>query len=504
MWGMEAGNWSTGVAADSPYMALFNASRHALKAVHPSLVVGGPATACLSQPCGGGGQSGGLADFLRGLDAWGIDADFISTHSYPTDACNTAPDARTRLDCFTDGIVAARQAVPRHPFLITEFNCGWKNGDIHDGESKAYAASFLFRTVGALLLHDVAALSWWTFSSLFEEPGLPTHEFGPFGANAAMQTVHGVPLPVYRGFQLLADAGDVVLPVTTAAAAAAPGGGGGGGGGGGSSGAPFDVPFDQSGPLTAVATLNSSARTLHVFLSNFAPDDGRGADPPGGGGSSGGGGGGGSDGTCFKMKPNPCTEQSCFLAHTDFPGGDLLPEAQKFTTPNASACCAACLAFLPDQFCQAWSWRGAGTKDPRRCYLKGSARGKAARRDDMTAGYPTGVAPPSGDRPYYETSRVVSLTLVRPEVAAAGGRGAGAAGMALVRTINSTCANPKAVWAGVMDSVTWPSAAQLATLRAASQLCEQRVALQWSAAGTATIEVALEAYAAVAVTVPLV
>ena len=76
--------------------------------------------------------------------------------------------------------------------------------------------------------------------------------------------------------------------------------------------------------------------------------------------------------------------------------------------------------------------------------------------------------------------------------------------MALVRTINSTCANPKAVWAGVMDSVTWPSAAQLATLRAASQLCEQRVALQWSAAGTATIEVALEAYAAVAVTVPLV
>ena len=41
------------------------------------------------------------------------------------------------------------------------------------------------------------ALSWWTFSSIFEEGGPPTNEFGPFGANSALQTVHGVPLPVY-------------------------------------------------------------------------------------------------------------------------------------------------------------------------------------------------------------------------------------------------------------------------------------------------------------------
>ena len=44
----------------------------------------------------------------------------------------------------------------------------------------------------------VGALSWWTFSSIFEEGALPSNEFGPFGANAAMQTVHGVPLPVLR------------------------------------------------------------------------------------------------------------------------------------------------------------------------------------------------------------------------------------------------------------------------------------------------------------------
>ncbi len=66
----------------------------------------------------------------------------------------------------------------------------------------------MLRTVNQLRLHNVSALSWWTFSSIFEEGNLPTNEFGPFGANSALQTVHGVPLPIYRGFQLLADAGD--------------------------------------------------------------------------------------------------------------------------------------------------------------------------------------------------------------------------------------------------------------------------------------------------------
>ena len=56
------------------------------------------------------------------MDAWGIGSgppDFVSTHSYPTDACNSRPDARSRLDCFTDGIVAARKEALGHTFLMT-------------------------------------------------------------------------------------------------------------------------------------------------------------------------------------------------------------------------------------------------------------------------------------------------------------------------------------------------------------------------------------------------
>eukprot|EP00937_MAST-01D_sp_MAST-1D-sp2_P005685 g5685.t1 len=486
MWGIEAGDMgASGQAANSPYMALYNASYFALKAVSRRLRVGGPATAELQE----------IRGFVQGLRAWGIGADFVSTHSYPTDACNARPDARTRLDCFADGITAARRQAPNHTFLMTEFNCGWKNNAIHDGESRAYAASFLFRTVNALAGSDVAALSWWSFSSLFEEPGLPTDEFGPFGANSALQTVHGVPLPIYRGFEMLARAGDTRLPVYGNARANQ--------GWSRSRGPSPSHAFNQSGPLTVLATLNTSARALSVFLSNFAPDDGKGPDP----GAAPPVGRGAGAGTCFSMKPNPCTERDCYLKDTDFPGGDLLPEASKFRTDNASACCAACHAYKPDKFCQAWSWKSNSSSDPRRCYLKSaSAVVKKKHSAGMTAGYPTGIAPPSGDRPYYDSGRDVELTLATRR-GHAGGVAPGARTAALLRVINSTCANPKRLWADSMGSVTWPSDVQLATLRTASQPCEERVALVWRDAGSgtlhATLNVSLEAYAAVTILVSL-
>ena len=110
---------------DSPYMALYNASHHAIKAVSPRLSVGGPATMELLD----------VDTFIQSAKSWGVPVDgpdFVSTHSYPTDACNAKPDARTQLDCFTDGIIAARQQAAGYTFLLTEFNCGWKNTAIHD------------------------------------------------------------------------------------------------------------------------------------------------------------------------------------------------------------------------------------------------------------------------------------------------------------------------------------------------------------------------------------
>ena len=285
--------------------------------------------------------------------------------SDPSDSCDKNVSAHGWLDCFADAIIAARESVAGHRFLITEFNCGWKGTpadgwSVGGGESTEYAAAFLFRAVNALRAHDISALSWWTFSTIFEEKHeVPTvgtdlgHEFGPFAADAAMQSVRGVPLPIYRAFQLLRDAGDTVLPVATTGT---------------------DAGFEQSGPLTVMATKNASDLGLRVFLSNFARLD-----------------------------------------------GNATPE-----------------------------------------------------------------------RPAANSSRTVQLTVLCPT------RSPGAAA-ATVRTINSTCANPKAVWIDEMQSVPWPSAAQLDKLRVASRVCEDEVRLRWAnaspARAAATLEVRLEAFA---------
>lgn len=183
---------------NSPYMALFNASWWGLKAASPKLRVGGPATMELRD----------VGTFWKAQRAWGIRADFVSTHAYPTDFCDNqlrqAPDncftdvsvsavkhgAREKRDAATIGFVcwwlraykmamngqaiwaSRRQAPPEVPFLLTEYSAGWQNWKIHDGESTSYAASFVVRTVqllGGLQNGGMAALSYWTFSMLFEE-----------------------------------------------------------------------------------------------------------------------------------------------------------------------------------------------------------------------------------------------------------------------------------------------------------------------------------------------
>ena len=106
----------------------------------------------------------------------------------------------------------------------------------------------------------------------------------------------------------------------------------------------------------------------------------------------------------------------------------------------------------------------------------------------MVGGFPDGIAPPTNPQPYYNATSTVQLR-IRGGTTAVGG--------AMLRMINSTCANPKKLWQTVMSSVPWPSEAQLARLRAASQLCEERLAVRtYASTGEQIVEVTLEAYAA--------
>jgi hypothetical protein len=72
LWGVDF----PGTAARPGYMQLYNASARAIKAVHSTLRVGGPATAGLAD----------LPAFVKACTSMGLPApDFVSSHHYPSD-----------------------------------------------------------------------------------------------------------------------------------------------------------------------------------------------------------------------------------------------------------------------------------------------------------------------------------------------------------------------------------------------------------------------------------
>ena len=139
------------------YMALFNASAVALKAVDPQLKVGGPATAQLQH----------VTDFITHATEANIPFDFVSTHMYPTDP--QCPGGRGQgknwgPDCFNDNVKKLRASVdPKIPLYITEYNVGCCLG--YKQHDTSGAAAFIFRTMDKLAgVPDI--LSWWTFSDV--------------------------------------------------------------------------------------------------------------------------------------------------------------------------------------------------------------------------------------------------------------------------------------------------------------------------------------------------
>jgi len=199
-WSFEVWNELWGLSWPGEYMALYNASAHAVKAVHPSLKVGGPATAVLAH----------VKDFVSECEARGIPYDFVSTHHYPTDDNSCPKGDEWDPDCFSRQVLASRASVAPVAFYLTEYNVGCCLGYV--GHDIATAAAFIFRTVGALNDEDIDVYSYWTFTDVFEEGGLPEVEFKNI---YGMKTISGVPKPAWRAFQLLhTHAGTLRLPVS--------------------------------------------------------------------------------------------------------------------------------------------------------------------------------------------------------------------------------------------------------------------------------------------------
>ena len=192
----------TGTSAD--YFRLYELTARAFKAIDPGFKVGGPATAA----------NAWIEEFQDFCSKSQVPLDFLSTHHYPTDAFGQPGDdtvtelAASRRSILREQVAATRQKARGKPVYYTEW-CTSSNpfDELHD---QPYAAAFIVKSV-LEAQPFVDAYSYWTFSDIFEENYFCSE---PFHGGFGLQTIHGIPKPAYRAFELLHRLGDESLPVT--------------------------------------------------------------------------------------------------------------------------------------------------------------------------------------------------------------------------------------------------------------------------------------------------
>ncbi len=191
-----------GTQAD--YFKLYQHTANAIKNVHKSLKVGGPATA----------NNAWITAFKKYCEQQHVPVDFISTHHYPTDAVGNPDDdtitklSKSKRSALQKMAKKVRIEAGDKPVYHTEW-CTSANpfDELHD---MPYAACFIIKTV---LENNgiVDGYSYWTFSDIFEEnyfSSVPYH--GGFG----LMNIYGIPKPSYRAFQLLHRLGNEILKVS--------------------------------------------------------------------------------------------------------------------------------------------------------------------------------------------------------------------------------------------------------------------------------------------------
>jgi xylan 1,4-beta-xylosidase len=198
------------------YFKLYEYTARAIKSVDSQLRVGGPATAI----------NAWIPDTLEFCRKNGAPLDFLSTHHYPTDDPLWKNNNLIMEEFFAQfaqdfgkyerGILRkmtakARAEAGNLPLYYTEWNSSAMVPDpLHD---ETYAAALVAKTIAD---NDglVDGYSFWTFSDLFEEGG----QFSaPFHGGFGLQTIHGIPKPTYRVFEMLHRLGNERLRVDSRA-----------------------------------------------------------------------------------------------------------------------------------------------------------------------------------------------------------------------------------------------------------------------------------------------
>ncbi|WP_330440103.1 GH39 family glycosyl hydrolase [Streptomyces griseoaurantiacus] len=198
------GFWSAGQDA---YHRLYEVTSTAVKEVDAELQVGGPSLAP-------GYQDEWIRRFADFVETRDLPIDFVSRHAYssgpvqpvPFGAHQTLMPASALLEQFgAPKRQLAGSRLAELPLHITEFNSSYRpDNPIHD---TAFHAAYL----APVLVNggDLAdSFSYWTFSDVFEEVGIPT---APFHGGFGLLTHRQIKKPTYHLYTFMAEMGEQIL-----------------------------------------------------------------------------------------------------------------------------------------------------------------------------------------------------------------------------------------------------------------------------------------------------
>jgi xylan 1,4-beta-xylosidase len=185
----------TGRPAQTTYFELYDHTALAVKKVSNRLRIGGPTTA----------QAAWVSAFLQHCKQNNIPVDFVSSHVYAND---TAKDVmgtneqipRDRMVCRSVSKVhdeITSSPFPHTPLIFSEYNATYANEP--DVTDTVYMGPWLADTIRQC---DglTEAMSYWSFSDVFEEQGVvKTPFYGGYGLIAA----DNIPKPALNAFAML-------------------------------------------------------------------------------------------------------------------------------------------------------------------------------------------------------------------------------------------------------------------------------------------------------------
>jgi xylan 1,4-beta-xylosidase len=192
---------------EATYYELYDHTARAIKRVSPRLRVGGPSTA----------QAAWVDRFIRHSVESGSPVDFVSTHVYGNDTSEDVFGTHEKIPR-SDMVARAVKKVydqvhasprPNLPIIWSEYNASYMN-EVAVTDSP-YMGPWLannIRQCDGL----VTAMSYWTFSDVFEEQGVVKKPF--YGGYGLIAERH-IPKAAFNAFRLLHELGRERIPAAS-------------------------------------------------------------------------------------------------------------------------------------------------------------------------------------------------------------------------------------------------------------------------------------------------